>query len=219
MPRTAIIFFFITSILVAQNDSTFVDDKYLEDQIYANFTYIGLLNTPSQITKTGFSYGIGLGFIKDLPINKRRNFGIGVGTGYGFSTYYFNVREDTESPSEIDSNELRSNKVSMHTIEFPFELRFRTSTSTKYKFWRVYPGIKFAYAFSLNTNLKQREDFLVEDVVEINKFLYGLTLSTGFNKWNLHVYYGLDNLFSEAKNNSYQINIQEIRMGLIFYIL
>ena len=107
----------------------------------------------------------------------------------------------------------------MHTIEFPVELRFRTSTSTKYKFWRIYPGIKFAYVFSLNTNLKQREDFLVEDVVEIDKFLYGLTLSAGYNKWNIHVYYGLNSLFSESKNNSYEIDIHEIRLGLIFYIL
>lgn len=219
MPKTAIFFLFISSFILAQNDSIIVDDKYLEDQFYVNFTYIGLLNTPPQISKTGFSYGIGLGFVKDLPVNERRNFGFGIGAGYGFGTYYFNVKEDFETPSEINSTELKSNKVSMHTVEFPVELRFRTSSSTKYKFWRIYPGIKFAYVFSLNTNLKQREDFLVEDVVEIDKFLYGLTLSGGFNKWNLHVYYGLNNLFSESKNNSYEINIHEIRLGLIFYIL
>ena len=81
MPKIAIFFLFISSLVLAQNDSIIVDDKYLEDQFYANFTYIGLLNTPPQISKTGFSYGIGLGFIKDLPVNESRNFGFGVLAG------------------------------------------------------------------------------------------------------------------------------------------
>lgn len=219
MRRTAIYFFLISSFLHAQNDSTFVDNKYLEDQLYINFTYIGLVNTPPQISKTGFSYSITLGFIKDLPINERRNVGFGIGIGYGFNNYYFNVKEDIVIPSEFDSNELKSNKVSMHTIEFPLEFRIRTSTSQKYKFWRIYPGFKMAYVFSMNSNLKQREDFLVEEVIEIDKFLYGATLSVGFNKWNLHVYYSLDELFGNTENNPYEFNIHEIRLGLIFYIL
>ena len=49
----------------AQTDSIFVDTKYLEDQIYVNVTYIKLLSMPEPINQTGFSYGIGLGFIKD----------------------------------------------------------------------------------------------------------------------------------------------------------
>lgn len=219
MRKSAILFLFFSYFLQAQNVSTVNDTKYLEDQFYADFTYIGLINTPPQISKTGFSYGIGFGFIKDLPVNEQRNIGFGIGAGYNYCTYYFNVTEDPVSPSDINSTELKSNRVSMHNVEFPIEFRYRTSTVEKYKFWRIYPGFKFSYVFSLNTNFKQSEDFFVEEVVEVNKLLYGLTLSTGYNKWNLHVYYGLNNLFTNAKNNSYDINIQEIRLGLIFYIL
>ena len=213
------IFFIFSYFLHAQNDSTFVDNKYLEDQLYINLTYIKLLDLPEQISQTGFSYGLGLGFIKDLPVNPERNLGFGLGIGYARNTYYFNVKEDIELPEEIPLNELKSNKITMHVVEFPVELRLRNSTEKKYKFWRVYPGFKMSYVFATSSNLKQREDFDVEDVIKINKFLYGFTLSTGFNKWNFHVYYGLNELFSHVKNNSYDIGIRDLRLGLIFYIL
>ncbi|MCF6346795.1 MAG: PorT family protein [Flavobacteriaceae bacterium] len=215
MRKIIIFFFFISSFLYAQSDSTFVDNKYLEDQLYISFTWVGLTNTPPQISRTGFSYGLALGFIKDLPINERRNIGFGLGLGYGLNVYYFNVTEDVvKLPSEN-----LNNRIAMHTIEAPFEFRFRTSTSQKYNFLRVYPGFKVAYVFATNSRLEQREDFLVEDVIEINEFLYGVTLSVGYNKWNFYAYYGLNNLFNETKNNSYKIDIHDIRLGIIFYIL
>lgn len=218
MRKIVIIFLIFSSFLKAQNDSTFVDNKYLEDQIYVNITYIKLLELPDQISQSGFSFGLGLGFIKDLPLNSKRNFGLGLGLGYGLNNYYFNVQEDNVLPSDSNTT-LKSNKIVMHTVEMPLELRFRTSTPQKYRFWRIYPGFKMAYVFATNTNLRQREDFDVEEVVEINDFLYGLTLSTGFNKWNLHVYYGLNEIFSNTIGNSYNFNIQDIRLGLIFYML
>ncbi|NOQ91646.1 MAG: outer membrane beta-barrel protein [Flavobacteriaceae bacterium] len=219
MQKIVLFFFLFSSFIYAQNDSTFVDHKYLEDQLYINVTYIKLLELPDQISQTGFSYGVGLGFIKDLPINKKRNFGLGVGLGYGANVYYFNVEEADASPKENNSTVLKSNKFVMHTIEMPIELRYRTSTAQKYKFWRLYPGFKMAYVFATNSSLKQREDFDVEDVIEINEFNYGVTLSSGFNKWNFHIYYGLNEIFSHSKGNSYPINIHDLRLGLIFYIL
>ncbi len=218
--RKIVFFLFLFSVFVnAQNDSTFVDSKYLEDQFYANITYIKLLNLPDPITQTGFSYGLGFGFIKDLPINSNRNIGFGVGLGYGLNSYYFNVKENNIVPSETDNSELKSNKIAMHTIEAPIEFRYRTSTPEKYKFWRIYPGFKFAYIFATNSRLKQREDFDVNDIIDVSDFLYGITLSTGWNKWNLHVYYGLNEVFSNSNINSYDIDIRDLRIGLIFYIL
>lgn len=219
MRKITLFFFLFSSFIYAQNDSTFVDHKYLEDQLYINVTYIKLLELPNPISQTGFSYGVGLGFIKDLPINKKRNIGLGIGLGYGANVYYFNVKEAEVSPTENSSTVLKSNKFVMHTVEMPIELRFRTSTAQKYKFWRLYPGFKMAYVFATNSSLKQREDFDVEDVIEINEFNYGVTLSSGFNKWNFHIYYGLNEIFSQSKGNSYPINIHDLRLGLIFYIL
>ena len=106
----------------------------------------------------------------------------------------------------------------MNNIEIPVEFRIRTSTSQKYKFWRIYPGVKFSYAFVVNSSLEDRTP-LGNQIIEIDKFQYGLTLSTGYNKWNLHVYYGLNEFFSETVENSYEINVHDFRIGLIFYIL
>ena len=101
----------------------------------------------------------------------------------------------------------------------PIEFRIRTSTAPKYKFWRIYPGFKVAYVFATSNNLKQSEDFDVEDVIDINNFIYGVTLSAGYNKWNFHIYYGLNELFTNIKDTSNNFEIQDLRLGLIFYIL
>ena len=215
MRKIAVLFFLFSGFLQAQNDSTFVDDKYLEDQIYFNLTYIHMLNLPDRISQSGFSFGLG-GFIKDFPLNERRNIGLGAGLGYGLNNYYFNVKLEEAVPNE-DSNPV-NNKIIMHTVELPIELRFRGSTASKYKFWRFYPGIKIAYAFAKNTSFGKSADFDVKDVIEVNDFLYGLTFSAGYNKWNLHLYYGLNDLFNETQKNDYNINISDLRVGLIFYI-
>jgi hypothetical protein len=206
----------ISSCVKAQSDSTFVDDKYLEDQIYLNLTYISLLNTPPPISQSGFSFGLGGGFIKDLPVNSRRNVAFGVGLGYGFNNYYFNVRFENEDPNE-DKTTLNS-KIMLHVVELPLELRIRTSTATRYKFWRFYPGFKISYAFAENLSLGKDADFEVEGVAQYNDFLYGLTFSAGYNKWNIHLYYGLNDLITNAEGNDYEFAITDFRIGLVFYV-
>ena len=216
MLKTAILFLFFIGFLQAQNKDMFVDDKYLEDQLYFNLTYVQLLNTPDPIDQSGFSFGVGLGFIKDFPLNKRRNIALGAGLGYGFTNYYFNIRLDEIVPP-IEKSTL-NNKINIHTAELPLELRFRGSTTSKYKFWRFYPGFKIAYIFANKTSSDKAYDYDIRDIVEINQFIYGLTFSAGYNKWNLHVYYGLNDLLNNTPNNPYDINVNDIRLGLIFYI-
>ena len=216
MRKIAVLFFLFSGFLQAQNDSTFVDDKYLEDQIYFNLTYIQMLNLPDRISQSGFSFGLGGGFIKDFPINERRNIGLGAGLGYGLNNYFFNVKLDEAVPN--DDSDVVNNKIILHTVELPIELRFRGSTASKYKFWRFYPGVKIAYTFAKNTSFGKSADFNVKDFIEVNELLYGLTFSAGYNKWNLHLYYGLNDLFNETQNNDFDINISDLRVGLIFYI-
>jgi len=217
MRRIALIILLYTGFLHAQNDNDFVDEKYLEDQLYFNLTYIQMLNTPDRISQSGFSFGLGGGFIKDFPINKRRNVGLGLGLGYGLNNYYFNLQLDE---GDIPGEELKfkNNKIILHAVELPIELRFRGSTASKYKFWRFYPGIKIAYSFAKNTNFSKSPDFDLGDYIKINDFLYGVTFSAGYNKWNLHLYYGLNELFNESMDNPYAIDINDIRVGLIFYM-
>ena len=204
----------------------FVDDKYLEDQLYVDLTYISLVNTPDFIDQSGFSFGLGGGFLKDLPINKRRNFGLAVGFGYGFNNYYFDYLPlqveplDGEPLDPLSNDDLSpiNNKIMLHMAELPIELRFRTSTPSKYRFWRFYPGFKVSYVFLERLRLGDRGDIDVGDLIEANDFLYGLTFSGGYNKWNLMMYYGLNDLFNDKRAGADAYNIHDFRVGLIFYM-
>ena len=218
MRKIALILLLFSTFTEAQNKMNFVDDKYLEDQLYFNLTYIQMLNLPERISQSGFSFGLGAGFIKDLPLNKKRNFGLGAGLGYGFNNYYFNVNVSPIIPLAEENITIKNNKLILHTVELPLEMRFRNSSPTKFKFWRFYPGLKIAYIFAENTSFGKSADFDVDDIVEINEFIYGLTFAAGYNKWNLHFYYGLNDLFNQTVNNDYNININDVRIGLIFYI-
>ena len=217
MRKLTFLILFLGSLVRAQNDSTFVDDKYLEDQIYLNLTYISLLNTPPPVSQSGFSFGLGGGFIKDIPLNARRNVALAAGLGYGFNNYYFNIRFNQGTEEEPETVVL-NNKFMLHMLELPIELRVRTSTAKKYRFWRFYPGFKISYVFGENLSLGRNEDFDSGDVVENEKLLYGLTFSGGFNKWNIHVYYGLNDLLTNTPDNEYQFGINDFRIGLVFYV-
>jgi len=108
----------------------------------------------------------------------------------------------------------------MHSVEVPIEFRWRTSTPSKYKFWRVYGGVKLAYNFAMSSKFK--DDFETVDtknIQEFNQFQSGLFVSAGYSTWNLYIYYGLTPLFDELQLNNKMLNLKEISIGLKFYIM
>ena len=68
-------------VTVSNSQSSLVDDKYLEDQFYIGLHYNSLRNSPIDFNQNKFSSTLSFGFIRDIPFNKRRNFGIGTGLG------------------------------------------------------------------------------------------------------------------------------------------
>ena len=212
-------------ITIAQSiDSIAPSTKYLEDQLYIGITYNTLYDLPDGIGQNGFSNGIFLGYIKDLPINEQRNFGFGIGLGYGRNTYFQDLKIEEEN-GVTTFEKVRAfdrNKFSFHTLELPIEIRWRTSTTTKYKFWRVYSGMKLGYVFASNAKLKKDGTIKVRGIDGINKFQYGLTLGAGYGTWNLNVYYGLNDLFSSStliNRTTLPVKGRDFRVGFIFYIL
>lgn len=204
-----------------------IDTRYLEDQFYAGLAYNVLLNKPNDVIQRNLSYGLQFGFIKDLPINVKRNFGFGIGVGYGTNSYYSNIIAENVSSNityrlSVDEDQLNRTKFETHGIEFPFELRWRTSNAVDYKFWRVYTGIKTSYLFS------RRSKFISDDTTQnlsftnenISQWQYGLTLNFGYNTWNVHLYYSLNPLLDDNSSlNGEFIEIRPLRVGVIFYIL
>ena len=204
-----------------------LDSLYKEDQFYAGVTYNLLDKRPSDVEQSGFSLGFHLGFIKDMPINERRNLAIGIGLGYSANSFNHNLLVTKSVAGDFSyrviegNNTYKRNKFSTHLVELPVEFRWRTSTPKDYNFWRIYTGFKLGYAFGNIVKYKgDLGDFKYSDGGDFNDFHYGPTLSVGYNTWNLHVYYALNSIFNEdARLNNNQMDMKAIKIGLMFYIL
>jgi hypothetical protein len=215
--------------ITIQNDSiTLVDDKYREDQFYFSLTYNLFANTPSGLSQQGFSAGFHLGFIRDMPINERRNWAVGVGLGLSSNSYNQNMLIAEQPNGEFnysiineDSISFNKNKFTTYLVEVPLELRWRTSTAKEYKFWRIYSGVKFGYVFYSSSKFEGSIGKLNNsNIADINRLRYGLTLSVGYSTWNAHIYYGLNTLFDKsAKIEGQAIDLTSVKIGLMFYIL
>lgn len=203
-----------------------VDSLYREDQFYAGVTYNLLGNKPSDLSQSGFSTGLHFGFIKDMPLNDKRNVAIGIGLGYSMNSFNQNMQINEESGGSysytiLDGNTYSKNKFSNHLIEIPIEFRWRTSTPTEYRFWRIYTGLKVGYAIVNTAKFKDdSRSIKYNNISDFNKLEYGFTLSAGYNTWNIYLYYGLNPIFSNnAVLEGDKIYMNAIKVGLIFYIL
>ena len=201
-----------------------VDSLYREDQFYFGFTYNTLQNKPALLSQNKFSTGFSAGFTRDMPVNKLRTVAIGTGLGFTYNNYIQNLgitnNGTTRDYSILSSSDYSTNRLSQLFVDVPIEFRWRTSTYTSYKFWRVYGGVKFSYLLydryvfndgNNKTTVASNPDF--------NKLQYGLYRSTGYNTFNLYAYYGLNPLFKTSQVNGEKNNMQSLNLGLIFYIL
>ena len=221
-----IIFFFFLSLAVfntyAQRDSLQLGDRYAEDQIYVSISYAQFGKQPTGITRSTFSYGVSTGFLKDFILNKKGNISVAAGVGYGFDFFNHELRVEEINNSTLlnPSGGIGSNVFKAHNLEFPLELRWRTSTAKRYDFWRIYAGIKFLYNFSNTFQFTENAiDFKYKNVSAYRKLQYGLTLSAGYTEFNAYLFYGLTPIFSSATINGENINSNILKFGLIFYIL
>lgn len=208
--------------LHAQVDKDTIDLKYLEDQLYLSLTYNVLINKPATISQNGFSGGISFGFIKDIPLNEKRNFGVGIGVGYSYNAYIQNLKILLENQVTLFgvAKDYKTNSLGISSIEFPIEIRWRNSTPEKYKFWRVYGGVKTSYIVATKAIFKNdKETLITKNIAEINRVQYGLTLAAGFSTWNLYVYYGLNPIFKSVNFKGEDLNLKDINIGLKFYIM
>ncbi|APY11201.1 hypothetical protein BWZ22_08065 [Seonamhaeicola sp. S2-3] len=216
---------FFNCVLAQEQNIKEVDSLYKEDQFYAGATYNVLGKQPSDVSQSGFSLGFHLGYIKDIPINKRRNIALGLGLGYSANSFNQNIRinkvNDVVTYTLLEDSDYTKNKFSSHLIEVPFEFRWRTSTPTEYSFWRIYTGFKVGYMIAHSVKYKgDLGNIKFTDIEDFNDFQYGLTLSVGYNTWNLYMYYGLNPIFSEgATMNDENLDMNAVKIGLMFYFL
>ena len=202
-----------------------LDKLYKEDQFYVGITYLLLNDLHKDMSQHGFSTGLSFGYIKDIPLNKEGNVGLGIGLGLSSNSLNHNLKisktEDGINYEFLDADEFTKNKIATQLVEIPFEIRWRTSTPETYKFWRIYTGVKFGYLIASKVKYKGGgESLSYSNLGAFEKFNYGLTLSAGYNTWNLNLYYGLNSILDNIPNvNDESIKTRTIKIGLIFYLL
>ncbi len=201
-----------------------VDSLYREDQFYFSFTYNILRHKPTGIKQSKFAPSFSGGFLRDMPINKRRNFSIAAGLGYSINNYNYNLlvdeRSGTLNYAPNDTIAFDKNKLILHYIELPIEIRWRTSRAESHIFWRVYSGFKLSYLV-FDTQKFRNDDmkYSVRKNADLNKLQVGTYLAIGNNTWNVTAYYGLTPLFKSAEIDGNPIDMQTLNIGLMFYIL
>ncbi len=204
------------------------DSKYLEDQIFFNFSYISLTNLCEGIRQQGFSNSVSFGFIRDIPLNVRRNIGFGLGIGYERSVYFQNLRiKVNESDGSIqyeilDPAQYRLNNFGIKRLIVPLEIRLRGSSATKFSFWRFYAGITLGYTLGAFSDFEDQNISLrYKNLGNIpSKYHYGVHVYAGYGELNGYIYFGLNDLFSpEVKINDNHIPLQDLRFGIMLSFL
>lgn len=205
-----------------------LDSLYREDQFYVGVTYNLLLNVPGNVNLRSVSGGLHFGFLRDMPINKKRNVAIALGAGLAFDQYGHNlfIGEDTNEntifsvlDSEVDFN---INRFSTITVEAPLEFRWRTSTSAVYKFWRIYGGVRVGYTYYYKAFFSQPNNEVSQtDIPEFDQLRLAATLSFGYSTFNFYAYYSINPFFKDAviRETNELLEFRTLKVGVIFYIL
>ena len=222
--RFTLLYFLLISFLTfAQKDSLSLGDRYADDQIYFSVSYSQLYNQPTGITKSNFSYALSGGFIKDIILNKSGTIAIAGGIGLGYDFFNHELKVDEVGGTTVFTNDITTSKniFKSYNLEFPFEIRWRTSTAIKYNFWRIYTGVKFLYNLDNNFQYIDANSNLIKyrKVSSYNKLQYGLTISAGYDAFTMNVFYGLSPVFKNGLLNEKAVDTKILKFGLIFYFL
>lgn len=233
----AVVFFLVSLHMLAQNpdlpretagDTLFpmADPKYREDQFYASVTYNLMQGKPKGYSQYSVSTGVGFGFLRDMPLNKRRNRAIAIGLGYNYNNIKHNlVVSDSLGKTGynvVSKTTFTRNKLVLHYLEIPIEYRWRTSNEVSHQFWRIYTGIKFSYLFYDKAKYYPEggPSVKITNDTNINRLAAGAYIAAGYNTWNFYAYYGLTPIYdSPVMDDGQKLRLHSLKLGLMFYIL
>lgn len=203
-----------------------LDSIYREDQFYMTISYNLLSRTPNGVSVSKFSPGFKVGFLRDLPLNQRRNVAIAPGVGLSYTNYnnnlfIFKVDGNPVYSTNSIARSYKRNKMEQVFIDVPIEFRWRTSTADSHRFWRIYSGLQFSYlVHSKSLYTDEVSSITVSNNPDLNNFAAGVYLTAGYNTWNFYGYYGLTSIFSSgAEVNDERVGMNALHFGLMFYIL
>lgn len=203
------------------------DSLYREDQFYIGVTYNIPTNLPADAGVRGLTGGIHFGYLRDMPVNKRRNIAIAVGAGLAFDQFGQNLFiGETANDKTIfrvldDDLDYTRNRFNMAVIEAPVEFRWRSSTAASYQFWRVYAGFRVGYAYWYKaTFIQPGNDVNQTKIPEFDPIRLSATLSLGYNTFNFFASYSINPFFQDAVTvDGETVDFRALKVGLLFYIL
>ncbi len=203
-----------------------IDSLYREDQFYFGVSVNLFENKPQNFSVNRISPNFTIGFLRDVPFNKKRTKGFGIGLGLTYNKFSTNlvVLETNNQFEYSTSNSISSykkNKFEQVTIDMPFEIRWRNSTPENHEFFRIYTGLKFSYVFYTKSRFVDTENNITiignNDFTKLHTNAY---VAFGHNTWNAYISYGFTPLFkSSAKLHNETIGLNPISLGFMFYIL
>lgn len=217
----------VTDTIEKDSVAPVYDAKYREDQFYASISYNMIQEKPQNYSQYAFSTGITVGFLRDMPINKNRTYAVALGLGYSYSNIKHNMLVEKLNGANVyrtvPEGSYDKNKLVLHYLEVPLELRWRNSNPVDHQFWRVYLGFKVSWLFA-DKALYKPESGPKEKVtndMNLNNIVYGAYISAGWNTWNLYAYYGLTPIYNNAPiaETNEKLTMRSANVGLIFYIL
>ncbi len=208
-----IYYLFFTNLIFSQVSNP---DFYREDQFYFSVYYNSIKNGVIELKENKFSSSANFGFIRDFPLNKSGKFSLGLGLGLGINSLNNNLRLDKNILSfNENTQEIQKNKYNYTEIQFPLEIRLRNSTIDKYRFWRLYAGLKYSKILGSKFKFENTSQNYIQNNTPINQGQLGVTLNVGFNTWNLGIYKSVRPFFSNPDFHDFKL----FKLGLVFYIL
>ncbi|HAD97163.1 MAG TPA: hypothetical protein DCG19_07130 [Cryomorphaceae bacterium] len=175
-----------------------------EDWFAYDLTYDYLLESPPGLEQSWRSNGHSLSFMDDVQFGEESHFSFAYGIGFTSNNFYNNLSLRTNAAdgrefySFLDTDTINSNKLTVQYIHIPIELRFRSGLSQKGNFFRFYVGAKVgvrvnSYSKLITDNFNRQ----FNNLGNLNRFMYGAYVRTGYSFINVYAYYGLSELFSE----------------------
>jgi hypothetical protein len=200
-------FLILSSFLVSYAQDAEEDSFYREDQFYFGVSYLVNESKAVSFNQEGLSGQFSLGFIRDFPLHRSGRLALGLGLGYERLSLRNNIRWNLEEAQPEFSYAQNPQPFSFQSLSLPVELRWRSSSLTKYAFWRVYSGMKWNRNWALKSEQQQL----------LSEWIPSAYLSVGYNTWNLQLAYTLKPLFVQSIVMEDEANIRLLSLGLVFY--
>ena len=219
-----VLIFFLTLFhtITAQESLAEDFDFYREDQFYIGASLVVLESNDQKLNPRGISNHFQFGMIRDFPLSKDGRFATGLGLGVSFdrlNTNFFNDQA-INGNTTLDFNDNENDPplyLSYQSLEVPWSIRWRSSSTENYAFWRVYTGVSFQWIYRAKKN---QQEVSQSAILDLNRFNAHANLSFGYNTWNFYLSYPLSSFFTkEVQFEAISaVKLIPIKIGLIFYL-